>query len=241
MKAKCILLGLKLQLKNPGKLNKIYNGIEIMRYCKVTYMGCLLGEKMSGESIALKTIKKVNQKLKFLYRKNRYLTLALQCLLCNAIMQPHFDYACSAWHTNLTQKLKKELIQNKSIPFCLHLDKMSTISHKEFHDLNWLPLITRFEQFVISIMFKFINGNCPFYLNGTFEFVPESNVSLRHYFLKLKPPFRNTNNGQKVLSFIGPSFWNQIPETLRKTNNLNTVKHNLKKHFFNQMSSFLLT
>ena len=106
---------------------------------------------------------------------------------------------------------------------------MSTISHKEFHDLNWLLLITRFEQF-ISTMFKFINGNCPHYLNGTFEFVPESNVSLRH-FLKPKQPFRNTNNGQKVLSFIGPSFWNQIAETLRKTNNLNTVKHNLKKHF----------
>ena len=221
----------------------MYNGIEIKQYSKVTYLGCLLDETMSGESMALKTIKKVNQKLKFLYRKNRYLTLALQCLLCNAIMQPHFDYACSAWHTNLTQKLKKELqvIQNKCIHFCLHLDKMSTISHKEFHDLNWLPLITRFEQFVISVMFKFINGNCPYYLNGTFEFVPESNVSLRHYFLKLKQPFRNTNNGQKVLSFIGLSFWNQIAETLRKTNNLNTVKHNLKKHFFNQMSSFLLT
>ena len=103
MKAKCILLGLKLQLKNPGKLNKIYNGIEIMRYCKVTYMGCLLGEKMSGESMALKTIKKVNQKLKFLYRKNRFLTSELRRLLCNTTIQPHFDYARSAWYPKLTR------------------------------------------------------------------------------------------------------------------------------------------
>ena len=38
-------------------------------------------------------------------------------------------------------------MQNKCIRFCLQLDKMSTISHKhkEFEDLNWLPVITKFE------------------------------------------------------------------------------------------------
>ena len=108
-------------------------------------------------------------------------------------------------------------MQNKCIRFCLQLDKMSTISHKEFKVLNWLPVINRFEQCVISIVFKFINGNCPYYLNEVFEFAPEGNISLRNNFLKLKRPFRNANTGQKAFSFIGPSFWNQISETLKKT------------------------
>ena len=187
--------------------------------------------------MALKTIKKINQKLKFLYRKNRFLTPELR-LLCNAIIQPQFDYACSAWYPNLTQKLKKKLqvMQNKCIHFCLQLDKMSIISHKEFKDLNWFPVINWFEQCVLSIVFKFINGNCPYYLNKVFDYAPEGNISLTNNFLKLKRPFRNKNTGQKALSFIGPSFWNQIPETLKKTDNLNTFKHNLKKHFFNQMT-----
>ena len=64
---------------------------------------------------------------------------------------------------------------------------------------------------------------------------PEGNISLRNNFVKLKRSFRNINTGQKALSFIDPSFWNQIPETLKKTDNLNTFKHNLKKHFLNQM------
>ena len=119
-------------------------------------------------------------------------------------------------------------MQNKCICFCLQLYKMSTIFHKEFKDLNWLPVINGFKKCVISIVFKFINGNCPYYLN-------EGNISLRNNFLKLKRPFRNVNTGQKALSFIGHSFWNQIPET-KKTDNLNTFKHNLKKHFFNQMT-----
>ena len=75
-----------------------------------------------------------------------------------------------------------------------------------------------------------------FLMLKVFEFAPEGNISLRNKFLKLKRPFRNTNTGQKALSFIDLSFWNQIPETLKKIDNLNTFKHNLKKHFFNQMT-----
>ena len=63
-KTKCILFGSKLKLKNAGKLNIMYNGIEIKQYSKVTYLGWLLDETMSGESMALKTIKKIYQKLK---------------------------------------------------------------------------------------------------------------------------------------------------------------------------------
>ena len=137
---------------------------------------------MSQESMALKVIKKINQKLKFLYRKNRFFTRELRRLLCNAIIQPHFDYACSSWYPNLTRKLKKKLqvMQSQCIRVCLQLDKMSTISHKEFKDLNWLSVITRFEQCVISIVFKFINGSCSYYLNEVFEFAPEGNASLRN-------------------------------------------------------------
>ena len=97
-------------------------------------------------------------------------------------------------------------MQNICIHFCLQLDKIFTICHKEFKDLHWLQVINRFEQCVISIVFKFINGNCPYYLNEVFEFAPEGNISLRNNFLKLKRPLGNTNTGQKALSFIGPSF-----------------------------------
>ena len=142
----------------------------------------------------------------------------------------------------LTQKLKKKLqvMHNKCICFFLQLDKVSTISHKEFKDLNWLPVFNRFKQCVISVVFKFIKGNSPFYLNEVFEFVFEGNINLRNNFLKLKRTFRNGNSGQKSLYFIGPSFWNQMPETLKKSDNLNIFKHNLKKHFF-QSNDFIFT
>ena len=101
---------------------------------------------MSGESMALKVINKINLRLKFLHRKNKLLTPALCRLLCNALIQPHFDYELSAWYPNLTQKMinKIQIMQNKCIQYCLRPDKMTHISKNEFETLNWLPVKDRF-------------------------------------------------------------------------------------------------
>ena len=89
----------------------------------------MLDETMSRETMELSVIKNINNKLKFLYRKNRFLIPRLR--RC-ALIQPHFDHACSDWYPNLPKKLKNRIqtSQNKCICFCLQLDKMTHISHK---------------------------------------------------------------------------------------------------------------
>ena len=42
------------------------------QYAKVKYPGCILDQTLSGESIALNVINKVNSRLKFLHRQNRF-------------------------------------------------------------------------------------------------------------------------------------------------------------------------
>ena len=68
----------------------------------------MLDETMSGEAMALSVINKINNSLKFVYWKNRFLTLTLRRLLCSLLIQPHFDYACSAWYPNLNESLTKQ-------------------------------------------------------------------------------------------------------------------------------------
>ena len=82
--------------------------------------------------------------------------VTLRRLLCNALIQPLFDYACSAWYPNLTQKLKHRIqtTQNECIRFCLQLDKLKHISHEELERLNWLPVTYRFKQCVNAIAYK---------------------------------------------------------------------------------------
>ena len=62
---------------------------------------------MFGEAVNL--VNKFNNKPQFFYRKNISLIAALRRMLYNALLQPHFDYACSAWYANLTKKLKRRI------------------------------------------------------------------------------------------------------------------------------------
>ena len=55
--------------------------------------------------------------LQFLHRKNTYLTPNLRRLFCNALIQPHFSYACSEWYPNLPKKLKNRIKLDKTNAF----------------------------------------------------------------------------------------------------------------------------
>ena len=73
-KTKSILFGTKHKLRNAKVLNIVYNGIKIKQYKKVKYLGYVLDQSLSAESMTLNVIDKVNSRLKFLHRQNRFLT-----------------------------------------------------------------------------------------------------------------------------------------------------------------------
>ena len=50
-------------------------------------------------------------------------------------------------------------------------------------------------------------------------------------------PLPQTNAGQMVLSYIGPTIWSKTPDTLKRTKNLNTFKHNLKEHYLKELKN----
>ena len=79
--------------------------------------------------MALHVLNKINSRLRFLYRQNRFLNKQLQRLLCNVMIQPFFDYACSAWYPSLRKDMQKRLqvSQNNCVRFCLQLDKKTRI------------------------------------------------------------------------------------------------------------------
>ena len=106
------------------------------------------------------------------------MTTSLRRLLCNALIQPHFDYAFG--------KLKNKIqtTQNKCVQFCLNLDKMAHISQNEFEKLNWLPISDRINRCILSTTFKFVNDMGLNNLNEEFQWAAESNRTLRNDYLK---------------------------------------------------------
>ena len=77
--------------KRLKEVNVSFTGYSIKQHNTVEYLGCQLDSKLSGKALLSKILEKMNPKLKFLYQKSRYLTPSFRRLLCNALIQPHFD------------------------------------------------------------------------------------------------------------------------------------------------------
>ena len=70
-----------------------------------------------------RVLKKINTKLNLLWRQCNHLNNSSRRLLCNAHMQPHFDYGCTLWYPLPSKALKNKLqiAQNMCIRFCSKL------------------------------------------------------------------------------------------------------------------------
>ena len=233
-KTKSILFS-KRKKKEKIQINRGNNSIS--QHTKVTYLGCLLDEDLSGESMAINVLGKINGRLKFLYRKNEFLTAPLRRLLCNALIQPHFDFASSAWYPNLSKKFSNKLrvAQNKCIRFCLQTGNRKHIGYSEYEQINWLPTELRYHQSVCSLVHNFFAKKSPSYMSDMFH--PKSTkIQTRNSVLQLTKPSSKTS-GQKGLAFLAPTIWNDISSDLKLTPNLNTFKHKLKKRFLDSLKT----
>ena len=88
--------------------------------------------------------------------------------------------------------------------------------------------------------FKYFNEQSLNYLSEVFNVATESNIQLRGSFQKLKCPFHKSNNGQFALSYIGLTFWNKNPETLKRTNNLYSFIFNYNHPYFFHLCQYSL-
>ena len=59
-KAKSIPLVTKLNIKRAEQLNIANSNTKIKQYTKVTYLGCILDESLSGESMSLHVLNKIH-------------------------------------------------------------------------------------------------------------------------------------------------------------------------------------
>ena len=154
--------------------------------------------------------------------KTKFWLQKLRRLLCNTLIQLHFDYACSAWYFNLTKKLKSgtQTAQNKFISFYLQLDNMILMwyftrfdtmytiwktwkTHMEecyFQSattLKWLPLTNRFKA-LIQRCFIYFDDHFPNYLDEIFKTGWQKSFQTRASSQKLKWHSRKTNVGQNA-------------------------------------------
>ena len=68
-------------------------------------------------------------------------------------------------------------------------------------------------------------------MNKIYTTTNENNTVTRFSSLKLSQPLRTKTLSQKCLSYLGPFIWNGLPDDAKLSNNVNIVKHKVKKTF----------
>ena len=153
------------------KVNKSFD-YSIKQHETLEYHGYKLHSILSGDEMASKVLNKINTKLEFLYHHSRYLTPAYKRLLCNSLIQSHFDYGCSSWFPILKKKLKVKLQKapNKYI-YTYLLKFISQISHGSIA-LHKKKLASGWQQSRIpywEYSFKYWNGFKLRYIHEMFK------------------------------------------------------------------------
>ena len=113
-KTESILFGTKHMLSKHSKLAISCGNNVITSKTVIRYLGVDLEQTLSGTAIVENILKKGNSRLKFLYRQAKYLNTRSRKLLTSALILCHFDYACSAWYSDLQKTMihKLQILQN---------------------------------------------------------------------------------------------------------------------------------
>ena len=80
-----------------------------------------------------------------------YLLYPFKRMLCNCLIQPHFDFECCIWYTNVSISLKNKLqiAENAYITFCLEIERRSHIGLNHFEIINWPAVESRLVHCIV--------------------------------------------------------------------------------------------
>ena len=232
-KTESILFGSKQKINKSPKLNIKCNDTQIEAKPTVKYLGSEIDQYMSGEDMAQKALQKISSRTKFLARKSKYLDGETMKMLALALVQCHFDYACSSWYSSLTKKTQSKLqvSQNKLIRIILKLPVRTHLSYCHFKELNWLPVAKRVVQLKLGHVHQIVNGKAPSYLFDYFSAVRNiHNFSTRSSQTALVVPRFNTLVGKSTFKFTGATEWNLLPTGAQTMIEKSSFKKYLKQY-----------
>ena len=227
-KTECILFGSSRKLKSVKNFEVHYDGKVIVGQKSVKYLGVVLDQNLSGQSMFLQVLSKVNNKIKFLYRYKACLNQSVRKKLCAALVLCHFDYCCQSWYTSLTNlhKQKLQAAQNKIVRYILDLTPRSHIGQTQLDTLGLLNISDRVKFIRLNHVFKIRNGESPVYLKREFNSIPhELNTRASSYNFYVP---RLQGMASKSFFCNGIKDWNALPIAIKSITNMFQFKRQMK-------------
>ena len=191
----------------------------------------------SGTHFVDNIVKKVNNKLRFLYRQCKSFPCDIKRTLCIALVMCHFDYCCAAWYHGLSKNMteKLQVAQNKCIRFIKGMASREPITGPIHKELKILNVEKRVKQMTLNHMFNIYYQTAPKYLSDKL-----TRVNSRHDHATRNSTLnfnRSSSKGQmmKTFSYNGVIIWNELPADVKQSSHKRRFKYHLKQFLFNHI------
>ena len=201
-------------------------------------MGVTLDQDLSGSTQGKGVIQKVNQTLKFFYRKNSYFNFKEKKMLCTALIQPRFDYGCNSWFGNLYTGLKHKVqtAQNKVMRPILGVHPRFHIGDNSFKKLGWLDTQKRVHYLTVSLVYKIYNGQTPSYMSNMIRVSDRHSYQTRDSEMNFVVPHVKQQEHRGFM-YNGIKLWNKLPTDVKSSPSLSIFKRKTKQVYMEEMGA----
>jgi len=157
--------------------------------------------------------------------------------LCSALIQPHFDYASSAWFTSLSKNLssKLQVLQNKMVRFIDNAGPRSHVGCDQLKVHGMLNVVSRAKQLRLNQVHNIFHDKAPSYLSKNFIRISDQhchNTRKSNYNF-----FKIGTNAIKSFFYIAISDWNKLNANVKCVEDRARFKKDCKKELMSIMVS----
>ena len=234
-KTEFIYFGHHLQLRKCSEENINVAGDMVERSDCIKYLGAHLDEELTYKKHVATKCKAAMGNLLKIGSIRHLLDESTMVNLCLSLCISHLDYANSLLY-GLTQVTlhRMQCIQNICARLILRKTNRDSISNC-MKALHWLPIKYRIKFKILTLTFKCLEGEGPYYLCDLLMENKPKRQGLRSQKLShllVIPRTKYKAFAARSFSTSAPTLWNSLPDEVRRIDSFLKFKSQLKTHLF---------
>ena len=174
--------------------------------------------------------------LRNLSRIRKFISTETAKTLVHAFISSKLDH-CNSLLYNLPKYAVKKLqyVQNAVARLITFSSKFNHIT-PILKDLHWLPINERIKFKILILTFKALHDLSPSYIQELINLYRPSRTLRSSTSLRLNPTSYNLKSyGSRAFAVASPQLWNDLPEQIKNSDNLQTFKTRLKTYLFKEI------
>ena len=219
-----------LVVKKANEVNDIdlnISGQTIKPTSCVKLLGLFIDDQLTFDKHVSELCMRVTRQTNALRRIVKYLTPECKIIMYTAFIASNFNYCHIVWHfCGLTNSLKIEKLHKKSLNVVLN-DYLSP-----YHVL--LQKVKRPTMYVSRMkaigfdVFKCLHNCSPSYITDMFR-ISATPYATRGGTKLIQPKVNTTRNGLKSFRYQGAKIWNELPTSIKNTEDVSEFKYRLNE------------